>query len=535
MGRHKVESKEVVGPDEIVDRFSKASPSHPHLISITGVQYGKEIEIIYSLDDLRGSIVHVATRVPLERPIIDSVSKELSSASIYEQEVHDLFGVTFKGNPLGTSKLLLPDCFPEGLHPGLKEVSSEGVEKTLERTCLESVPSIYVTGASRYSVESAVVLPYGPYHPALKEPERFVFVLEGEKIIDVVPRIGHIHRGIEKLAEARTLLQDLFLVERICGICSFSHSWAFTLAVEELLGMHAPRRAEYLRTLVAELERIHSHLLWIGLIGYWTGFESAFMWIWELRERILNVIDAITGNRVHKSFITFGGTRRDVPDDVLASASKTLSDFERDYERLLDEIMSYEPLVERLRGIGRYSAEQAVRLGAVGPMIRAAGVPYDIRKVDPYGAYGEVGFEVVTGKEGDAYSLLVLRAREVLESVRIARECAEKAPRGENPVPKVPFVGVVKEGETISRVEAPRGELFYYLRGTNARTPHRVKIRTPTLANVALTAAMLRGATLSDVPVVLTAMDPCFSCMDRAVAVDVRTGKSYPLSFDVRR
>ena len=536
MGRSRIEDKTYTEPHSIVEVASNTLSGYPHLVSITAVHNEKEksIELIYTFSDFKGALKNISTKIPEDKKTLSSIASVAPAASIYEQEVSELFGVTFDGNPFAGKRVLLPDCFPNDVHPLLKDVKQEDLEKVVTG-CMLGEPQIYVTGSSRYSAESVILLPFGPYHPALKEPERFILVLEGETIVDVIPKIGHVHRGIEKIAEGRTFLQDLFLVERICGICSFIHSWTFTLAVEELLNVKPSKKAEYLRTMVAELERIHSHVLWIGLLGYWTGFESMFMWIWRLREKIMSLLDLLTGNRVHKSFIAFGGVRKDVADEKLNTVAKTIAEFEKDYKKLIDEIMSYEPLVERIKGIGMYNAEHAIRLGAVGPMIRAAGAPYDIRKVEPYGAYDEIDFNVVTGKGGDVFNVTMVRIKEVLESINIIRQCIEKMPRNENPVPKILVSGVVKEGEAVARTEAPRGELFYYVKAANSRNPHRVKIRTPTLANILLAADMLKGYTLSDVPVIITSIDPCFSCMDRVLVVDKNHNSAFFVDFNKLR
>jgi len=507
-------------PESLLETVKSVLGTHQHLTSITGVHVGSQIELIYTFDDLKGGLKHVAVTLPDKGGRVESISGLVRGAYIYEMEVRDMFGVEFANHPYPKSRLLLPDDYLLNAPPPLlKTVTLDQLHEILDKISQTQPPqpAIPVTGSSRHSVESLVILPFGPYHPALKEPEHFAILLEGEKIVEARPRIGYVHRGIEKLAENRTFLQTLFLVERICGICSFHHSWTYILAVERLLGITPSKRAEYLRTLVAELERIHSHTLWLGLLGYWAGFESMFMWVWAARERVMRLIEMIAGNRVHKSYITIGGVRFDVTEDKLKTVSREIAEFQKEFKRISEAVLSYEPIVERSRGIGVYTRDLAIAIGSVGPVLRAVGVPFDIRRVEPYGAYGEVSFEVVTGKRGDVLTLAEVRAREVFESIRIIQQVVEKMPSG-NPVPAAFFMGVSKEGEAVGRTEAPRGELFYYLRGrAGMRNPYRVKIRTPTLPNLVLAAESLKGYTLADIPLTLTMIDPCFSCEDRAL------------------
>ncbi len=381
-----------------------------------------------------------------------------------------------------------------------------------------------------YSPEG--LMPFGPVHPALKEPEYFKLTLEGERIVDVVPRIGYVHRGIERAAQDRTWVKNVYLFERICGICSFAHSIAYTQGVESLTEFEIPRRARYIRLMIAELERIHSHLLWLGLVGHWTGFETLFMWIWKDREHVLDQLEAITGNRVHKSFATFGGVRKDLPEGIeprLAQTTKFVRERVNYYRQLIE---SEETLVVRTKGVGRINQEVARRLCPVGPLLRCTGIERDVRVEDPYAAYDEIVPEVKTQTAGDIASLLALRMDEVEESCRLIDEALEKLPKGDF---KVQFPRAIPSGEAMFHVEAPRGELFYFVRSNGSTKPDRVKIRTPTMANLLTAKEMLKGHTLADVPVVLTGMDPCFGCMDRITVFDQGKGKEWTVRGEALR
>lgn len=385
-------------------------------------------------------------------------------------------------------------------------------------------------GLIQYSPENLV--PFGPIHPALKEPEYFKLVLEGERIIEVIPRIGYAHRGIERAAQERPWLQNIFLFERICGICSFAHSLAYTQTVESLTEFEVPRRARYIRTIIAELERIHSHLLWLGLVGYWTGFDTLFMWIWRDREHVLDPVEAITGNRVHKSYATLTGVRRDLPENIGTSISKEIEYIEDRVKFYKELVSTEETLVSRTKGVGRVNRNTARKLCPVGPLLRCTGIARDIRVEDPYAAYDEVQPDVQTSNDGDIASLMALRLDEISDSCRIVTEAMEKIPSG--PV-KLTIPRLIPAGEGMGHVEAPRGELFYYVKSAGHKTPERVKIRTPTLANVLTAMEMLKGQTLADVPVVLTGMDPCFGCMDRIAVFEVDKQKQWTIGGDELR
>ncbi len=385
-------------------------------------------------------------------------------------------------------------------------------------------------GLMEYSPEG--LMPFGPVHPSLKEPEYFSLLLEGEKIVDVRARIGYVHRGIERAGQDNTWIKNIYLFERICGICSFAHSIAYSQAVESLSGFLVPRRGQYIRTVIAELERIHSHLLWLGLVGHWTGFDTLFMWIWKDREKVLDLLEAITGNRVHKSYATLGGVRKDLPEGIATRLKQEMEFIQKRASYYLELVKTEETLVVRTKGIGRITQETARRLCPVGPLLRSTGISRDIRVEDPYAAYDEIVPEVKTSNDGDIASLLRLRLEEVQDSCRMVLEAVDRLPGGEV---RISFPRVVPRGDAVFHVEAPRGELFYFIRSGGTIRPSRVKIRTPTMANILAATEMLKGHTLADVPVVLTGMDPCFGCMDRLAVFDVDRGKEWMVNGEELR
>ncbi len=361
---------------------------------------------------------------------------------------------------------------------------------------------------------SNVKVTIGPQHPALKEPESFVITLNGEKIIEMDMRLGYNHRGIEKACETRTYVQDMYLVERVCGICSHTHSSCFIQAVEEIAGLTLPPRAHYIRTIVAELERIHSHLLWLGVAGHEIGFDTLLMYAWRDREAVMDLLAELTGNRINYGINTIGGVRRDFTKEQLAVILKTVDLLEERTKYYIEVASEEITLIERLTKVGRISHEDALRLGAVGPTARASNIKRDVRKDDPYAAYGEVEFDVIVSDHNDVYGRTLVRVGELMQSYRILRQLVAKMPEGPVAV-KAPRK--IPAGEALSRYEAPRGEDVHYVKANGTDKPERVKIRAPTLANLQSVSTMLHQNNLADVPIVIAAIDPCFSCTDRMI------------------
>jgi membrane-bound hydrogenase subunit alpha len=360
-------------------------------------------------------------------------------------------------------------------------------------------------------------IPIGPQHPALKEPTSFSVALKGEKIMGVDVRLGYNHRGIEKAAEERTYIQDVYLIERICGICSHSHSTAFVQAVEEIAGLEIPLRAKYLRTIIGELERVHSHLLWLGVAGHEIGFDTLLMYSWRDREIAMDLLAMITGNRVNYGMNTIGGVRRDISKEQIApilDAMKKLT--ERTYYYI--EVATQDPMiVNRLSGVGIVSKEDTKKFSVVGPTARASGVPRDVRKDDPYAAYGDIPFDVITDTHCDVFGRAVVRLKELLESYKIINYAVQHLPDGPLTV-RAPRKMPV--GEALSRYEAPRGEDVHYVKSNGSDHPERVKVRAPTLANMQAVKKMLENRYLADLPIIVAAIDPCFSCTDRLIEVN---------------
>lgn len=374
------------------------------------------------------------------------------------------------------------------------------------------------------------VVPLGPQHPALEEPESFTLLLEGERVAAAAVNLGYNHRGMEKAAESRTYIQDIYLLERICGICSHSHSTCYVQTVEALAGVEVPRRALYIRALIGELERIHSHLLWLGIAGHEIGFMTLFMYAWKDREIVMDILEMLTGNRVNYGMNTLGGVRRDISPEHAQKVLEALDQLQARTEYYQKTVLNEQTVILRLSGVGKLSREDGLRFGAVGPVLRASGVARDVRKDDPYGIYGELDFKVITDEHSDVFGRTVVRVLELMESYKICRQIIKEMPDGPLTV-KVP--SRIPAGEAVSRYEAPRGEDLHYVRSNGTDKPERVKVRAPTLANSAAVAHMIAGGYLADVPIIIAAIDPCFSCTDRMIKVqDASSGKESMFNWD---
>ncbi|MCJ7523785.1 MAG: nickel-dependent hydrogenase large subunit [Candidatus Aminicenantes bacterium] len=373
----------------------------------------------------------------------------------------------------------------------------------------------------------------GPQHPALHEAVSLRMTLEGEIIRDADLKLGYSHRGIEKLAEERTFTQNIYLTERICGICSHSHTTCFVQGVEQLMELIPARRGLYIRTLIAELERVHSHLLWLGVAGQEAGFESFFMYTWRDREVVMDILDWITGNRVHYAMNTFGGVRRDIDELQKKKILDSLDLLTKRTEYYL-KIGANEPtFVGRLAGVGKLSREDAIALCAVGPTLRASGVPMDVRKDDPYAVYNEIPFEVCTADSCDVLGRAVVRVKELIQSYKMIEFLLKNLPDGPF---KVKAPRKVKPNEVYSRYEAPRGENVHYIKSNGSDKPERLKVRAPTLANYTATIKMLKNGFIADIPLIFAAIDPCICCAERLVQLDnPRSGESKVLSFSQLR
>lgn len=367
------------------------------------------------------------------------------------------------------------------------------------------------------------IVPIGPYHPLQEEPEFFILTVEGERVVDIELRIGYNHRGIEKLSERKSYDQATFVVERICGICSTSHPFAYTLALEDIIAVDIPPRAQYIRTIIAEGERIHSHLLWLGLAGHFLGYNTIFMWAWKLREEILDVMEILSGNRNNYAMFKVGGVRRDIQSEDIPVVLQKIASIVPTLETLRKAVIDDPVLHARTKGIGILTKEAAIDYGALGPTARASGVARDIRKHCPYGAYDQVEWEMIVTHNGDVFDKVLVRIQELFESIAIIRACLTHLPTSE-------IESVAKDippGEGIGHIEAPRGECFHYVRSDGTNHPVRHKIRAPTYMNLPTFQETVIGETIADAAIIIAAIDPCYCCTERMAVRDHKGNKLY--------
>ena len=365
------------------------------------------------------------------------------------------------------------------------------------------------------------VIATGPMHPLQEEMEFFQLTVDGEIVTDIDVRISYNHRGIEKISESLQFDQVPLLVSRICGICSATHPLAFVQAVEEIADVKIPERARYVRALIAELERIHSHILWVGLAGHFIGYETVFMWAWKYREPVLDLLEAITGNRNNYGNVLVGGCREDISEDIIQKIHVELDKIEKKMDMITKAVLDDPILQARLKGVGILKKQDAVNYAVTGPTARASGVPIDVRRDDPYAAYGDLDWEVCVQEEGDVFAKAVVRLLETFESIKMVRQILKEIPAG----PVTTEVKEIPPGEGCGHAEAPRGETFHYVRSDGGNRPVRHKARAPSYVNVPSFKASCIGGKIADVLITLAAVDPCYSCTERIAVVDNKTNK----------
>jgi len=378
-------------------------------------------------------------------------------------------------------------------------------------------------------------LPIGPVHPSLKEPMTFNFEIYGERIEKVNLAPGDNHRGIEFMGRQRNPIQIIYLAERICGICSASHPFAFCQAVEHAAGIEVPERAQYIRVIIAELERIHSHILWAGVAAHELGFDSVLYFSWRAREEVLDLLEYLTGNRINYGIFMIGGVRRDISKEQIPRIRKTLDYYKDSYGKIEDIFLNDPTIALRTKNVGVLTKEDALSLCAVGPTARASGVNKDIRQDQPYSAYADLEIkaitpDVLTGKvNGDVYDRIIVRLLELVQSIQIIEQCLDNMPSGEIIAEKklVKLLNQLKKakGEGIGRHEAPRGECIHYVKLNESELPEVWKARAPTYNNLMTWVPMLIGQQIADIPIVIASIDPCIACMDRVTILNRDDGQ----------
>ncbi len=455
----------------------------------------------------------ILVNLPADEPVIDSISPQVPAANWAEREFRDLLGIEPLGCP-SMKRLVLPDGWPEGVHPLRKDFSWDLKPPKYDENKVFGFDD---------PPPGCVVVPFGPFHPTLDEPAHFRLFVEGEIVRGCEYRGFMVHRGIEKLADTVMTYNEIpMLAERICGICGCVHSVAYAQAVEQAAAIEPPARAKYIRTIMLELERLHSHLLWVGLANHILGFDTLFMQSFRMREPIMWLCERITGNRKTYGLCVIGGVRWDITPELTDDINRVLDQLEKEWTAAAKAVQGDRNLQKRTKGVGIADRALVKDMGLIGPIARAAGVPQDCRRDFPYAAYEDLEFQVITQSGADVWSRVLVRVLEVFESIRIIRQCLEKMPSG--PI-QLQLDDELPPGRIgLSSVEAPRGESHHFVVTGEENRPRRWRVRAPTYQNLQGIPAMIKDQQLADMTISLGSIDPCFSCTDRLEVIDIRSG-----------
>jgi NADH:ubiquinone oxidoreductase subunit D/NADH:ubiquinone oxidoreductase subunit C len=546
----------VVERDRLLDvaRALKEDHGLDYLCNLSSVDWPDRFDVVYHIASSAGGTpitVHVAA--DKSEPVVPSLFSVYPGADFQEREVYDLMGIKFTGHP-NLRRILLWDGFaghplrkdwqepfyeadekpfpsrwpegefffaedkltewgdniryPEGYAADDLVPDSLGEPIVLQADELRRAP---LAGTER------VVVNMGPQHPSTHGVFQMRLTLDGETIVDLEPVMGYLHRNHDKIGERNLWLANMPFTDRLDYFSQLSNEWGYAMAVERLMGVEVPERAEYIRVLMAELTRIQSHFTAIGfLLNDLGAFFTPVLYGFEERELILDLFEMATGARMMCNYMRFGGVADDLPEEFMPLA-ETLA-FDR-LERAIDEFDGYltgnEIIIERLRGVGVLPSDLAVAYSASGPVLRASGVPYDIRRMDPYGIYDRFDWDVVSYPEGDAYARYLVRIGEIRQSIRIVQQALRQMPEGEIMGGKRAWQLRVPEGEAYSRIEGPRGELGYYCVSDGKANPYRYHVRSPCFVNLTALEEMCKGHKVADVVVILGSIDIVLGEVDR--------------------
>ena len=480
---------------------------------------GFDIVYHYALDHLEKHLhLNFKIRISREDPQIASLAKVSQEAIWPERETMDFTRVKFNGNPL-TQRLWLPYEWPNPVESSTPQNNPVKTEDTL------------IVPQNPLRAQQSLLL-LGPYHPSLIESVYWRLKVSGEEILDAEIKLGWNHRGIMKLFEDKNYRRALTLSERICGICHISHTTAYVNAVEQIAGIDLPVRARYLRTLLNEFERIHSHLLWFAVAADLIGFKTVFMLALKLREDVMDIFEKVSGHRRSTTCIQIGGVRFDITGEDLTHIERKTKHLESKTREMLEWTRDHPVVRRRLEDVGRLPYETVARLGGVGPTARGSNYKVDVRWSDSFAAYGEdyTTWDVVLDGGEDCWARTIVRLKELLVSYDICYQCINYLRN--NSGPYLLEMNNIPEGEGLGKNEAPRGELLYYIVSDGTNVPYSVRVRTPSYRNNSLLPEMLKGYSVADAPIIIGSIDPCMSCSDRLARIeDVRTNKVSILSL----
>lgn len=485
------------------------------LESLTAVDFAECFEIVYHFnrwDSLQRSCVKIlVTKEENKAPSIASVYK---SADWFEREIFDMFGVRFDGHP-NLKRILLPES--STIHPLLKSFKGEPAGSDVAQSLKlmeedkEGFEIAYPKSISRH--EKDYYLNFGPQHPSTHGVLRILLHLDGERVIDGEPVLGYSHRHHEKMMEIQTYLGCWPNMGRLDYVGAMSYNFNYALLAEKAMGVQPPPRAEYIRVLTTELNRIASHLLWMGTFLLDLGAFTPFFYCFDDREQILDILELVTGERLTYDYFRFGGFTSDIPEEMIPAVKKFIPGFKsrlKDYVNLVEKNIIFKKRVQKM---GILTKENALQYGVTGPCLRASGVAFDLRRHEPYSIYPQLDFNIPTRTEGDVYARYWVRMREIEECLKIIQQVIEKIPAGEISAGKLPKN--VPKGEYYSAVEAARGSFGIYLVSDGGLNPYRIKLRTPSFSNLNSIIEMLPGCMVSDVVAALGSIDIVLPEIDR--------------------
>jgi len=551
----------IVYKDSLVEvaSFLRDEMGYDLLSSVTGVDYlpDEKMEVVYQAYKTTGGPgIFFKVQIPRVDPMeIPSVYSIWPGADFQEREIWDLYGIKFAGHP-DLRRILTWEGFaghpmrkdwkegfyeeegkpyksrwPEGHHVSAEEKNPYGANLSFpegfdpekwtptdpEEALYASLTKAATTIDKDGLATDQIIVNMGPQHPSTHGVFRAVVVLDGETVTSLKPVMGYLHRNHEKIGERNTFLQNMPYTDRLDYFNSMTNNWGYALAVEKLMGIEVTERAEYIRVIMAELTRIQNHLIWIGMMlnDLGTYFTPA-LYAFEERELILDVFETVSGSRMMCNYHRFGGVVRDMPAEAFEKIKGLVYDRLpvkiEEFERLLSE---NEVLVSRLKGVGYLSAEDAIATSTTGPVLRASGVPYDIRRADPYGIYDRFDFDVVTRPEGDMYARYAVRIEEMRQSLRILEQAIKGIPEGPVLSGKPIYQVRVPAGEAYGRIEAPKGELGFYVISNGKPNPWRYHVRAPSFINLTALEMMCVGNKVADFVAILGAIDIVLGELDR--------------------
>ncbi len=532
-----------------------------HITDVCSADYPDELErfeVIYHFLSLSQSgRIRMKTRVTEDNPVVPTLTSIWKGAEFMEREVYDLMGIRFTDHP-DLRRILMPEDYDEG-HPLRKDFPTEGkgwrsrfeflhpFEEPSEDTAVDQVPEeakgVFRSGNGDPPVagrrKEELLLNMGPQHPATHGVLRVVFDLDGERIVKSTPDLGYLHRGVEKLCEGLVYMQILPHTDRLDYVCSMTNNYAYVRAVEKLLCMKIPERAEYIRTIVAEMQRIVGHLFWLGTQALDIGAMTVFFWTFREREALLDMFEKLCGARLTLNYYRIGGVDSDFTPELVSGLRAFLEAFPNHLNEYDELLLNNRIWIGRTKNVAVISGADAINFGLTGPVLRGSGVAYDVRKLEPYGAYDKVDWEVPVGKNGDTYDRYWVRLEEMRQSARIIRQCLDQMPEGPimADVPQVtppPKANVMRDmeslihhfiiftqgfkpprGETYCATEAPKGELGFFIISDGSPRPYRLKIRSPSFVHMGAFDHMARGYLISDAITIFGTYDIVMGECDR--------------------